>query len=403
MNAPYSSASNGTQHRTDITIVGNGAVGKATALALAQQGWQVTLLATTASPVPASWDVRVYALNHVAHRLLHDLKVWPAMDASRIAPVERMEVFGDAQSRLDFDAYAAHADALTWIVEDSNLNHALDTALRFSHQVKVIPARAVGMSVDMQAATLVLDNGESIVSRLVIGADGKQSWVRHQCDIGYDYRPYGQRAIVTNFASALPHHGTAYQWFSVEEGIIALLPLPGQHVSLVWSAPDALAAELIKLPLPELAQRLAPHAMPVLGALTPVEPHLAKSFPLELVKPHSMIAQRVALVGDAAHAVHPLAGHGMNLGFGDVAALQHVLQDKSALDGDDIQPVLRRYARMRKEEVLLMQVTTDSLARLFGTPATPLRQLRNLGLNLVNKLPVLKTSLIRHALGKASD
>ncbi|MFS2115923.1 FAD-dependent monooxygenase, partial [Herbaspirillum frisingense] len=148
------------------------------------------------------------------------------------------------------------------------------------------------------------------------------------------------------------------------------------------------------------AERLAQWAAPVLGALTPLQPEVAKAFPLRLIKPHAMIAPRVALIGDAAHVVHPMAGHGMNLGFGDVAALIDILLKREPQYdcGDD--RVLRRYARARKEEVLLMQIATDGLHRLFSTEAEPVRLVRNIGMSLVNRLPLLKRRLIAHALGQ---
>jgi ubiquinone biosynthesis UbiH/UbiF/VisC/COQ6 family hydroxylase len=211
---------------------------------------------------------------------------------------------------------------------------------------------------------------------------------------------YGQNAIVTNFSCELPHRGVAYQWFSPTEGVIALLPLPGNRVSLVWSAPQALADQLLQLPLSALAERLAQWAKPVLGTLTPLQPEVAKAFPLRLIKPHAMIAPRVALIGDAAHVVHPMAGHGMNLGFGDVAALIDILVKREPQYDCGDERVLRRYARARKEEVLLMQIATDGLHRLFSTEAEPVRLVRNLGMSLVNHLPILKRRLIAHALGQ---
>ncbi|MBO9536531.1 FAD-dependent monooxygenase [Herbaspirillum sp.] len=394
---------------TDICIVGNGAVGKAAALGLAQAGLRVTLLAPPARQAvtdAASWDVRVYALNHTARRLLSSVRVWEAMDAGRIAPVDNMTVFGDGAPEqggagsLSFDAYGAHTDALAWIVEDRNLDAALNAALRFAPNVKLVQGRAAALSVSADAATIALESGESIAASLVVGADGGHSWVRGQCDIGLDYRAYGQRAIVTNFSCEKPHLGVAYQWFSPAEGVIALLPLPGDRVSLVWSAPDVLAGQLLALPASELAQRLAAWAGPVLGALAPLQPEVVKAFPLALIKPHAMIAERVALVGDAAHVVHPMAGHGMNLGFADVSALVDTLAAREPQYDCGDSRVLRRYARARKEEVLLMQLATDGLNRIFSSEAEPLRVARNIGMNLVNHLPVLKRRLIVHALGK---
>jgi len=157
---------------------------------------------------------------------------------------------------------------------------------------------------------------------------------------------------------------------------------------------------LLRQPAAQLAQHLGKYASHVLGALTPLEPEVVRDFPLTLVKPHAMTAPRVALIGDAAHVIHPLAGHGMNLGFADVVALLKVVNEREQQRDCGDARVLSRYARARKEEVLLMQLATDGLARLFGTGLEPLRMVRNIGLNLVNHLPVLKRRLMAHALGK---
>lgn len=393
--------------QSDICIIGNGAVGKTAALGFAQAGQSVTLLSAPGSgPSPggtqAGWDVRVYALNQVAHDLLSSVRVWDAMDPSRIAAVDSMVVNGDGDraGSLAFDAFGARVGALAWIVEDSNLNQALDAALKFAPNLRIVTGRAAQLSIRADSASVRLENGDVLSAALVVGADGGQSWVRNQCDIDIDYRSYGQRAIVANFECERPHRGAAHQWFTAEEGIIALLPLPGQRVSLVWSAPDALADSLLAEPLAKTAERLGSYAASALGSLKPLQPEVVKAFPLSLIRPHSIIAPRVALVGDAAHVVHPLAGHGMNLGFADVATLLRIVQERGPENdcGDEL--LLRRYARARKEEILLMQVATDGLQRLFSADLEPLRIMRNLGLNLVNKLPVLKRRLISHALGK---
>lgn len=389
--------------QSDVCIIGDGAIGKVAALGFAQAGLKVTLLAPSApalsTAATGSWDVRVYAVNHVGHHLLSSVKVWEALDATRVAAVDAMVVNGDAAGTLGFDAYGARVGALAWIVEDRNLNQALDAALKFSSNVRIVHGRASKLQTDEHAANVQLENGDTLTAELVVGADGGQSWVRAQCAIDFDYRPYGQRAIVSNFACEKPHHGAAYQWFSVSEGIIALLPLPGNQVSLVWSAPDSLADILLQESLTQLAARLSALAATELGTLSALQPEAVKSFPLSLIRPHAITAPRVALIGDAAHVVHPLAGHGMNLGFADVAGLiQSVVERGAHRDCGDAR-VLSRYARARKEDILLMQLATDGLARLFGTSFEPLRIARNLGLNLVNKLPVLKRRLISHALG----
>lgn len=394
------------QQASEILVVGDGAVGKAAALGFAQAGLSVTLLGDGAAVAASSddWDVRVYALNSVAHDLLSRLRVWPALDHCRVTAVDSMVVHGDGPraGNLVFDAYGARAAELAWIVEDRNLNQALDAALRFAPGLHTTSGRAVSLQVDGGAARVTLDDGAVLEAKLIVGADGANSWVRGQCDIGLDYRSYGQRAVVCNFECERPHHGAAYQWFTSHEGIIALLPLAGQRVSLVWSAPEALAQTLLREPLAHLAERLSALSGHDLGRLHPLRPEAVKAFPLSLQRPHQITAPRVALVGDAAHVVHPLAGHGMNLGFADVAELLRQLDAREAHRdcGDEL--VLGRYARARKEDILLMQVATDGLERLFSIDFEPLRVVRNIGLNLVNSFPVLKRALIAHALGRRS-
>ncbi|WP_157778343.1 FAD-dependent monooxygenase [Massilia violaceinigra] len=406
MTSPNSSSA---RHQSAVCIVGNGAIAKTAALGFAQAGHSVTVLVPpSASSTPAAmageqpWDVRVYALNHTAHGLLSSLKVWGALDMDRVAAVDTMAVNGDGArpGDLAFDAFGAHVGALAWIVEDRNLNQALDAALRFAANVTIVKGRAVSLALEADGATVRLDDGSAIASALVVGADGGQSWVRGQCDIGVDYRAYHQRAVVANFSCEKPHHGVAHQWFTGEEGIVALLPLPGKRVSLVWSAPDALADTLMNESLGELAVRLAVLAGDKLGELKPLQPEAVKDLPLALIRPHAIVAPRVALVGDAAHVVHPLAGHGMNLGFADVAGLLKTIAAREPQRAIGDERVLARYARARKEDILLMQVATDGLARLFGTNLEPVRIARNLGLNLLDKLPVLKRRLMSHAMGK---
>ena len=403
------------QRRSDVCIVGNGAIAKTAALGLAQAGHSVTLLcqgappdaasATSATSANVGWDVRVYALNPVAQALLASLRVWGALDIARVAPVEAMLVKGDgaAPGAVGFDAYGAHVGALAWIVEDRNLNRALDAALTFAQNVHLLHGSAASIERpsgnDDAGVTVHLKDGSAITAALLVGADGAQSWVRGQCDIGFDYRSYGQHAVVANFACAKAHHGAAHQWFTGAGGIVALLPLPEQQVSLVWSAPDALAATMLSETPDQLAARVSLLCCEQLGALTPLQPELVRQIPLQLLRPHAVIAPQVALIGDAAHVLHPMAGQGMNLGFADVAALLKVIAAREPQRPIGDVRVLERYARARKEEVLLMQLATDALARLFDVQFEPLRVVRNLGLNLLDKFPGLKRRLISHAMG----
>lgn len=396
---------------SDICVIGSGAVGKAGALAMARAGLDVVLVApvspAAATPAAAAhddWDLRVYALNHVARHLLGSLKVWDAMDAARVAPVDAMAIHGDGDGQagqLGFDAYGARVDALAWIVEDRNLNHALDGALRFASGVRFVQGSAVELACAADRATVALDTGDRIDCSLVVGADGAHSWVRTQADIGMDYRAYGQSAVVANFATDRPHHGVASQWFLGAEGIVALLPLPEQRVSLVWSAPDALADRLMHEGPQALCERLAQLPGQTLGQFAMLPPQQPRAFPLRLIRASSPVAHRIALIGDAAHVVHPLAGQGMNLGFADIDALLSALarRDQRADCGDT--RTLARYARSRKEEVMLMQLATDGLQRLFASELGPLKALRNLGMTAVDRLPFVKRRLMAHAFGRS--
>ena len=392
---------------SDVCIIGGGAIGKAAALGLARIGVQVSLV-TPAHSVnkPASsenWDQRVYALNHVAHGLLSSMKVWEAMDATRIAAVDAIAVQGDGTSagHIGFDAYGARTDALAWIVEDNNLNQALDNAIKFANGLQIINSTAVQLHTDQDHASVQLHDGSSIDASLIVGADGAQSWVRSQADIDIDYRAYNQRAIVANFSCEQPHHGVASQWFLGEQGIVALLPLPGSRVSLVWSAPDKLAETILQESPEQLCQRLAQLRGQTLGELTMLTPTTPKSFALRFIRAGAMVANRVALIGDAAHVVHPLAGQGMNLGFGDIDALLAAIAKRDQANDCGDARTLARYARHRKEEVLLMQLTTDGLQRLFDTDLAPVKVLRNLGMTALDKLPFLKRQLMTHALGRS--
>ena len=399
--------------QSDICIIGNGAIGKTAALGFAQAGASVTLVDARpdgaaqgrSMPGPDDWDQRVYAINPHAKALLSGLRVWDALDASRVCQVDAMQVHGDAGAhagQVGFDAYGARVGALAWIVEDRNLNMALDAALKFAVNVRLASGSAQSVQIDDTAATVRLADGSMLRSELLIGADGANSWVRAQADIDIDYRAYGQRAVVTNFATELPHHGVASQWFTAAEGIVALLPLAGNRVSLVWSAPDALADVLLAESgdsSAALAARLQAYCGATLGQLQPIGNVPPRAFALSLMRPHAITAPRLALVGDAAHVIHPLAGQGMNLGFADIAALLAAVAGRGTHRDHGDARVLSQYARARKEDILLMQLATDGLQRLFAADLEPLRIARNIGMNLIDRIPFIKRRLIGHAMG----
>jgi 2-octaprenylphenol hydroxylase len=384
----------------DIAVVGAGVAGLAVAVGSAQLGLRTVLVGPRApvhrADATAPFDARIYAIALSSVALLEQLKVWPAVDASRVQPVAKMRVFGDAGNELSFDAYQASLPRLATIVEESELLRALGAAAGFASGLERIEAPFDALQQHGDVARLLLAGGQAIDARLVVAADGARSAVRAAAGINAHEQPYEQTAVVANFACEKPHQGVAWQWFDPAEGVVALLPLPGDHVSLVWSAPRLLA-EALAADEANLASRLVARAQPCLGALTQVGP--AQSFPLRRITVDRLIGTRLALVGDAAHVVHPLAGQGLNLGLADVSELLRVLAGREDWRDPGDAVLLRRYERSRAEPVGLMRLTTHALARLFARDDAFSREVRNLGLSAVNALPPLKNALIRHAAG----
>lgn len=372
----------------DVAIVGAGLVGAALARALG--GLSVALVGA-APPASAAdpFDARIFAITPGNAAFLESLGAWPR---ERATPVRAMRVFGDdARSHLEFDAYRAGVDALAWIVEEAAL---LGSRAPFGDAQRY-PGRIEGLSVGAEVARLRLSDGRTLEARLCVGADGAQSRVREQAGLGVSCRDYPQRAVVANFACQRAHGHVAYQWFQGGP-VLALLPLPGDHVSMVWSTTEAEAERLVSL-LPEaLCAEVAAASAGILGELSLVT--TARAFPLRRLAARHAIAPRVALVGDAAHVIHPLAGQGANLGLQDARVLAQVLAGREPGRDPGDARLLRRYERARAADVAAMDATVDGLYRLFGTHAGPWPLLRNAGLNLTDQLPVLKNLLIRRAM-----
>mgnify|MGYP000582285519 CR=1 FL=1 len=387
--------------RFDVLIVGAGLVGASLALALTRRDPDLRVALVDAAP-PArqaegdDWDSRIYALSPASVGFLGELGAWQAIDAQRLSPVLAMRVFGDAAgARIDFSAYECAVGELAWIVESGRVQSALWRLLQTGGKVALhCPARCVRLLGDDNA--LELDSGALLRADLLVAADGAQSWLREAAGMQIEVQPYDQLGVVANFDCALGHDGIARQWFN-DKGVLAWLPLPGRRISMVWSTPAAHAKELLAMAPAALARRVAGAGADVLGAMTllgaPAAFALSRSIAAQMVRPG------LALVGDAAHTVHPLAGQGVNLGFADAHALAGILAKRDRFRSCGDFSLLRRYQRARAEDILAMRWTTDALARLFGSRAAPIAWLRNAGLNLSAASPVLKTLLVRRALG----
>lgn len=377
-----------------VAIAGGGPVGLA--FACACRGFDVRIVEASSErdvPSTAQYDVRVYALSAGTRAFLRDIGAWERLDARRVAPVRRMEVHGDAGAKLSFTGRTA--SALAWIVEAGQLNRALETqAASLPNIVMSRGSRAAAFGAQADAAWMQLETGERVEADLLVGADGPDSRVRTLLGLAAEEHRYEESAIVANFEIEREHGDTARQWFRAD-GVLAWLPLPGKRISIVWSARGA-AAGLAALPEREFEQCVRDAGGAALGELRLISP-VAK-FPLRMIQVERMVAPGVALIGDAAHAVHPLAGQGVNLGFQDARVLADELAARTALERPGDLRVLRRYARGRREDVTSMQFVTDRLDRLFADDRPGVAAFRNLGLRLVESAPMIKDALATHAM-----
>ncbi len=380
----------------DIVIVGGGLAGLAFACALKESRLKIALVEGRAPSRPEGWDARIYAISPANARFLADIGMWKHLDAGRMAPVRAMEVYGDGDSRLDFSAYQSGVPELAWILESSLMAQELWENVKRQGNVDILcPATPRELEFRADATLLHLEDGSSLSARLLVGADGRESWVRNRAGLVAHYSPYGEKGLVANFSTEKPHGDIAYQWFR-DDGVLAYLPLPGNRISIVWSTPDTHADALAALPAEELCARVATAGNHTLGQLELLTP--AAAFALKLMRVPEPTGPRLALIGDAAHGIHPLSGHGINLGYRDAKTLAEIIAAAAPWQDIGDARLLARYRRARKEEVMLLQTTTDGLRRLFREDLPGLKPLRNLGLNLVNRLGPVKSALVRYAL-----
>ena len=387
----------------EVAIAGGALVGAALARAL--RGARVALISQERRPVacaPEGFDARVYAISPANAAFLARLSAWSVIAEERRTPVHVMRVYGDdGASRIDFDAYRAGCGELAWIVEDRLLQDALWNGLQDQDGLSLFCAASVEeLDLTGPRAVASLADGRKLGARLVVGADGARSLVRAQAGIPVEERAYGQSAVVANFACGRPHRNVAFQFFQGARNggaVLALLPLPGDHVSMVWSTADAEAARLLALAPAVLAREVAIASLESVGELALVTPQ--RAFALQQLAAGRLVAPRVALAGDAAHVIHPLAGQGANLGLRDACVLAEVLRGREPGRDPGDPRLLRRYERARAEDILSMRSTVHGLFRLFEARGAGIARLRNAGLNLADRMPVIKNLLMRQAMG----
>jgi len=370
----------------DICIRGAGIVGKTLALLLARERLKVALVPAAAPRSPAISDVRAYALNMASRRLLESLRSWP--EAEHATAVKHMQVLGDQDAVVRFDADTQSVEALAWIVDVPALESRLADAVRYQPQVEVVDA--------------------PVAAALTVVCEGRASSTRAEFGVNFDVTPYAQHAIATRLHCEHPHGQTARQWFS-SDSILAFLPLEGPEgnsVAVVWSVMQEQVDALMSLSPEAFAEKLQHASHGALGTLTLCAERA--TWPLQLARADRWCGTAPTdskgvgswvLAGDAAHNVHPLAGQGLNLGLGDAQALGHVLHQRDYWRSPGDLRLLRRYERERKAALLAMGVATDGLQQLFMRQEGPLQSLRNWGMKGFERSGPLKNFVARQAMG----
>lgn len=389
----------------DIAIVGAGPVGCVLALALARAGVSTALVEAKAPPVwnEAKTDLRVFALSRASQNILARLDVWSRIAGSRASAYDAMEVWqSNARGRVRFDAADVDEPDLGHIVEGNLLASTLAERVQAHPDIAWhCPEKLERLNVDDDAVELVLEGGKRLRVLVAVGADGARSPTRRLAGIEAQETSYGQSAVVAHLTPEAPHGGAARQVFR-PNGPLALLPLADGRVSLVWSTTPEQAEHVLALDDAAFGDAVAEASERALGGLTLASERA--SFPLQKLHADNYVVPRVALAGDAAHVVHPLAGQGMNLGLLDAAALAEVIADakRGGRDLDDFL-VLRRYERWRRGENLAMQAALTGFNKFFALDDGPARTLRGAGMRLFDLAAPAKRQAIRAALGTAGD
>jgi 2-octaprenyl-6-methoxyphenol hydroxylase len=394
---------------SDILIVGGGLNGPALALALAQGGLSVTVIDARPAPARAErgFDGRAYALAIASRRLLTVLGVWPRV-ADKAQPINQIKASdglagqGAAPFFLTFDAAEIEEGPMGFLLEDRFLYAAFLAAMAEEPNITVLSGETVAaQEITATTASVTLASGRTLTGRVLIGCDGRGSGTAARAGIPRTGWGYGQTALVTAVAHEKPHHGIAHQFF-MPEGPLAILPLPGNRSSIVWSETEANAIDIQALSDEDYLAALRPRFGDFLGDIALAGDRF--TYPLSLSLATRFVDPRLALVGDAAHGVHPIAGQGLNLGLRDVGALAQVLIEAQRR-GEDIGAVdvLERYQRWRRFDATTLALGMDAVNRLFSNDNPILRAARDVGLGVVNAMPGLRRGFIRQAAGLTGD
>ncbi|MFN6951451.1 MAG: FAD-dependent monooxygenase [Albidovulum sp.] len=395
------------RYDADVIVTGGGLNGPALALALARAGLSVVVIDSqpAMARAEADFDGRAYALAIASKRLLEAVGAWDRL-AGTVQPILEIKTSdgrpGEGVSRLflHFDSAEIEEGPMGFMVEDRHLYAAFLAALQAEPRITHLPARTVTAQEPGAAGiTVSLSDGGRLTGRMLVGCDGRKSGTAERAGIGRTGWGYGQTAIVCAVAHQFPHGGIAHQFF-MPSGPLAILPLKGNRSSIVWSERDAAAKAIAGLSDADFLELLRPRFGDFLGEISLAGSRF--SYPLNLTLANAYVAPRLALVGDAAHGVHPIAGQGLNLGFRDVGALAEVLVEAHRR-GEDIgaPDVLERYQSWRRFDATVLALGMDAINRLFSNDNPVLRGMRDLGLGLVGKLPALKRGFIREAAGVA--
>jgi 2-octaprenyl-6-methoxyphenol hydroxylase len=393
----------------DVIIAGGGLTGLPLALALAKGGFEVAVVDTLdpAVDVDPAFDGRVSSIADASLRMLQELGIAQHLD-DQLQPINDIVVTDGRPGEtaapffLHFDHKEIGETPLGAMVENRHLRVALRKALATASGITLLaPERIVSFDVAPSHVSVVLGNGDVLQGALLVGADGRGSQIREQAGIQTVGWSYGQSGIVTTVEHELPHDGVAQEYF-LPSGPFAVLPMVGNRASLVWTEQTDLADALLGLDDSGFAEECSKRFGPYLGDMKPVGPRW--SYPLSLQLARDYVRPRIALAGDAAHGIHPLAGQGLNLGLRDVAALADVLVDAKRV-GLDIGALvtLHRYERWRRFDNVSLAVACDGLNRLFSNDVAPLRLLRDVGLGLVNRIGPARRFFMRLAGGGVGD